>query len=185
MQRLIPDPGAIKEAVPAVRIPLAEKGKAEIEAPLGQDSAGVNDKVNEDFKPPSNPGQLADPFGRGGIHGGGARASDVEASRAIRVTGHSSPGAPCSSASSAANGKRVSPPPPLDDRAFACTRSSVSGGSREQGEEETTTREYEGFLKHVRLCARRVEGSVESGEDWRSMCARASRTSLATTMWTR
>jgi len=82
-----PEPGAIKDAAPAGGNPLAEKVKEGNEVALGQDSKGVNDKVNEDFKPPANPGQLADPFGRGGIHGGGARASDVEASRAIRVTG--------------------------------------------------------------------------------------------------
>ena len=44
--------------------------------------------------------------------------------------------------------------------------------ARRAFDEETTTREYEGFLEHVRLCARRVEGSTESDGDWRSMCAR-------------
>ena len=81
-----PEPGAIKEA-PAEGNQVAGQIKETNEAPLNEESKGVNEKVNEDFKPPSNPGQLADPFGRGGIQGGGARASDVEASRAIRVTG--------------------------------------------------------------------------------------------------
>ena len=44
--------------------------------------------------------------------------------------------------------------------------------ARRAFDEETTTREYEGFLEHVHLCARRVEGSTESDGDWRSMCAR-------------
>ena len=82
-----PEPGAVKAPVPNEANPVAGQTVKENEDPADENSKGVNDRVNEDFKPPANPGQLADPFGRGGIHGGGARASDVEASRAILVTG--------------------------------------------------------------------------------------------------
>ena len=80
------DPGAAKEAAPNEAKPPAGQVVKKNEDPSGAKSQEVNDQVNEDFKPPANPGQLADPFGRG-VHAGGARASDIEASRAIRVTG--------------------------------------------------------------------------------------------------
>ncbi|MCH2060614.1 MAG: hypothetical protein MK183_08290 [Verrucomicrobiales bacterium] len=78
-----PDPGAVKEAVPNEVNAQAGNGK---EDPGDAKAQDVNEQLNEDFKPPATPEQLSDPFG-GGIHTGGARASDIEASRAIRVTG--------------------------------------------------------------------------------------------------
>jgi len=44
--------------------------------------------------------------------------------------------------------------------------------ARRAFDEETTTREYEGFLRHVRLWARRGKREMESDGDWWSACAR-------------